>query len=362
MKGLTSVDISYIQLIAFPFLLFLFYRLSFCGRRIPAPVLLAALLCALCATAFSFTYLPARGGVFLVAKLADDPHEISSRLLRAKISDDAAMLAEHENPAAVRRYFREIASVQEADEFLGGHRDRHALVWGGKRWLNVSLQGRGAKSLEELGVSGAHEWFSGLRLVSGVPAFGLSFNPHNESAGFLAILFSALGGNRHGPALTFSQELYLRDAGEMLARWTSFAHKAFPYLLVGNHHLLQALDPDSYQPGEMRCALRAYSRALSFLRPRDNPYLQAALHNNLGIALFVRHVMEGQTKLGKFPLKQFVLARKAAMARGRFGDSSQAGVEATRNMYAIRSLLKQQKGKVSERKSRKNVLKKRNRK
>ena len=339
MKGLTSVDISYIQLLVFPLLLFVFYRFSFLKLRVPRLVLLAALLCAVFATAFSFTYLPARGGVFLVARLAGDSHEINSRLFRAKIHADASMLANSHRPAAVRRYFREISSLREAAEALKGRKDRRALVWGNRRWLNVSLKRREPKSLDELEIPAAHEWLRALRLVLTVPVIGLSYNPPNETGGFLALLFSGLAGGSRGTVLSPSQELHLRDAGEMVAAWTSFAHKAYPYLLLGNHYLAQAFSREAYQAGEMHCALRAYLRGLSFLRPGNNPDLEAALHNNLGVALAARYVMEEPGPLKKYPIKHFALAKKAGHALNRFGFVPQASVEAVRNVYLIRSLM-----------------------
>jgi len=289
-EGTSRIDLRFLQLWALPAAIAAVLALRCEGARIPRAVVLVA------GCGIALVFLLARGGGYdavrgrsgvVVAPLSGDAWQVSTRLVRVGIED-----ALGPGLVDVERLDRVVTSEAMARRVLTARRAA-GVVWGDERFLRVTLPITSPEAVLSR-LAPAARTVGQYELVLEVPGFGVSFMPAGGTAGFLSLVFGETGSGRGLlPPLTPARESLLRAAMHTADLWRSFAHRAWPAFVLGNHHLVSAIENGPYEPAELRCAVQAYEAALGFLRPGDNPPLQAAILNNQAVADLLRHEEEG---------------------------------------------------------------------
>lgn len=334
MSSLTALSSPTLQAIAFPFLILVIWRVKVFGQRTPLRILLLSLVCAAVVSGFGYSsYVLERNG-FLVAQLADDPQGIKSRIFRERINAAIRQSAGKTFGGRAAAYHSRLETPAEAAAVFDSGKPEWGIAWGDSRWLNLSLPWREPIELHEL--SEAVAGIGALKIVSSVPVIGLSFEPSGDTARFLALLFVALRDK--GSLPDRDAELYLREALTSEAFWTSFSHRAYPALLLGNMYMRMSLQRSDFEGGYIAAALRSYDQGLSFLRGNDNPELSAALLNNKGVALAVAAHFQADKRLGKLAVQELRRAFQAISMHNRSGLRFRAPRLAKYNMTVLRDL------------------------
>jgi len=299
-------------------------------------------------TAFS-VFLPSKSTV-LVSRFEGDLHETGTTLFRTKLNRYFS-----DSPAGeVGRYFRTIDSHREAEAVLADLPEIEAIIWGTQRWINISFA-----VPEELArrVRVEVPWSGEVvspRLANYIPVIGLSTDPQDATSHFLVDLFTGLSLDRKE---FLSNELeakriesILYSSSQMFSPWMSFAHLAYPLLIISDAHLYRAIAPslrgsDSLEIGELKCALDSYTEAASRLQPHDNPILRAAIFNNKGVALLIKGIDTGSLDLLRSARQHFQHVGLILTHPNTFGAEDRYLAEvARRNLRITRGVLRSFRG------------------
>jgi hypothetical protein len=293
--GASYFSLPHIQLVVFPLVLFLLWKLRILGRRVPKAPLMGAMFLAILASGYSYLYVRDEPLSFVVAKLEGDDFEARSRQFRLL---HRAQLRRIGGTRAIeaQRTHESFRSHAEALRFLNRSAYLPAVVWGNERWVTLTLHPERTR----YPVSGELKtWLSalGLQFVESVPVVGLSIDPEDATAEFLSRVLAALLPLSHSSIGALSQrfrgtgfsesgriENELMYAANQQAPWNSFAHRAYPWWLLGNLQLTKALHDGRVEKGELECAIRSYTQARRFIGRGDNPELLAAALNNRAVA------------------------------------------------------------------------------
>lgn len=335
-----SVMISLMQIIVLLLLLLVVRRLSLKGQSIPSAVLLVALITTAVGALKEFGIIGLAEGSFVVSRLNDDPYEKKSRIFREKVSKLQQHYAYGKSPAVVARYYDRVENAAEAGDFLDNNHHIGGVLWERDRWWILSLANQPAR---ELG-SGFSELsfgeLAGFKMIVSVAAIGVSKKPEGATALFLASLLDGISplpgllGTRNSVDYD-RQEMALLAAGNQRAFWTSSAHLAYPWFVLGNLYLSDVLD-NGYQSGKITCALNAYRNGLMLLRSRhDNPELRMALLNNSAAALILRATSEGKFVLLKEARRYLRLGLAAGRYSGPFKTWHDGWVVVNSNLWTL---------------------------
>lgn len=335
---LSPANLSIIQFIVFPVLLALLAVVSVRSLRVPRSFLAFALAGAACACCFAYIFPANPARAVVVAALEGDDFQSNSRVFREKVNSYL-----HDR-GAVRAvgFHRALENYSEAKNVLV--RDKLGMVvWGNSRWLNLSFPYTPALSIAEFGDGLAFTRLSKFQIVTSVPNVGLSFEPRNETADFIAGMAAALipavsATTPLDPSDSGARELTLMDAGNIFGRWTAGAHRALPWWVLGNLYTYRILRSEHLELGELRCAIAAYYRARSFLHPNDkiNADLWSAVHNNLAVLLALQSEAENQPKLRKRARLFFRAASKIRHMPNLFDLEVRPGKVAKRNLHLLK--------------------------
>ena len=189
------------QLVVLPFLLFALSKMVIDSVRLPRIIVGAACLAALTGAVIRYGDVVLIPGSLLIARFENDRLGSQTSIVRDKIRSVVGSGA----VAKVGTLESVIDSPTEALTVLAAHPKILGVVWGSDRWLNVSLRVPEPYALSNLpdGTLGAlylkaHK-MRDLKLVTGVPMFGLSKSMDYETALFLGRLLEPL--NEYGRAL-----------------------------------------------------------------------------------------------------------------------------------------------------------------
>lgn len=314
------------QLVVLPVLLFALSKMVIDSVRLPRIIVGAACLAALTGAVIRYGDVVLIPGSLLIARFENDRLGSQGSIVRDKIRSVVGSGA----VAKVGTLESVIDSPTEALTVLAAHPKILGVVWGSDRWLNVSLRVPEPYALSNLpdGTLGAlylkaHK-MRDLKLVTGVPMFGLSKSMDYETALFLGRLLEPL--NEYGRALVASNdsiefERKIREVAAIKSTWTSFAHRSFPMWMTGTYHLTRALRSSDVENGDLVCALTSFRAAKAQLRSRDNPALEAAILNNEAILRLVRSDMGLDAK------KQRTIAQEALIGASRLKSQPNAFTE-----------------------------------
>ncbi|MCO6431540.1 MAG: hypothetical protein J5J00_11825 [Deltaproteobacteria bacterium] len=336
------------QTALFPLLVLSLFSFGLAGFRIPAAVLLLAVIGAAFSLLHTYVFSLNQAGGIALARLSHDDLQNHTRIFRELINSQAM----HSN-IGVKSIPSFIESRESAESFLAEHPPLMALIWGGQRWLNVSFQRRPSASLGSLGLGVPYANHQEMKLVQSVPIIGLSLEPIEATASFLANLSEGLSLNIRMPAADSEarEEIALFEAAARRAFWTNAAHRAHPAWLLGNRYLISSLREFGLERQALSCALRSYKSALALLNRGDNSELKAAINNNMAVALYSRYASTGKPKFRKAAQKRLLQALRTLHEPNIFKVMPEASGVAADNLASL--LAAKNIKKLSERRSRK---------
>lgn len=330
------------QLIVLPFVLIAFSRMAIKSIRLPRIIVGVVCIAALSGAVARYRDVTLVPGAFLVARFENDKLGTHTTIVRDRMRSLLGVGA----LTKVGAHERVVQSAEDAREVLSEHPKVLAVVWGGERWLNVAMRVPEPLSLatlpeESLGKQFLAEHELGeLKLVTGVPSFGLSQSLDFNSSRFIALLVNPL--NAFLAALTAPEdsprfESAIREAAALKSTWSSFAHRSFPMWMTGTYHLARALRSSDQENGDFACALASFRAAKSHLRG-DNPALEAAILNNEAILRLVRAdtVLDAR--------EQRAMARDALFGAARLRNKPDAATDESNLWGTIKSNIEAVRG------------------
>jgi hypothetical protein len=149
------------------------------------------------------------------------------------------------------------------------------------------------------------------------------------------------------------QELDMRAAARIISAWRTEEHRGFAWWMLGNYYFRKSLVSTTSRRGYITCATKAYKAAASYVRPKENPELFAAIHNNYaGLLLFRRFTGFGKVTLRRI-WKSLRYAGIATPLRGAYDAAPETFVPLQANIKRIANLRKQgSKSRVRRKKKR----------
>ncbi len=293
-----------VQLLLFPLVIFLASRVELGGQAVPRGVLACAVVAALSSAIFTYTHVDLARGAFVVAALDGDNGDNETKIRRDRIrhplgAKGLTLVGVH--PTAV-------TSQVEAEEVLRKNLRLGGVVWGSTRWVTLSLKAHDPLSISSLSAESFGRRFlresnyRDFKIAAGIRTVGISDAWDPNTLGFIGRLlplwrdFPSQLSERRDDGAIFEQGV--RSVAALKARWTSFSHRALPMWMTGTYHLVRAISSEQLEKGELSCAINSLEAARSQLRPADNPELQAAIANNLSIALLIQGAAEYGTAHG----------------------------------------------------------------
>jgi hypothetical protein len=284
----SGLELTYLQLIFLPVLLWIFNRVLPKELQISKYLALAILVSASLGVGISYNLEAFKSGGVLVARFSDDPLENQSRVFRHKVSEVLARLPGAER---VYRYPTEIKSQAKALKLLK-EENRIGVLWGSSRAVNVSVRSPHNDSLENVIGPSLHEIgipnLSRLYLARNVSVFGMPIDEKGPADMFVGYLLTALQAET--PAVRSS---FIAQTLALWGPWKWLDHRAYPYWLEGTDKLIDSLDSGQVEPAELECAYRYLKKAMTFLHhPGAHPKLAAAILNNLAIASYVKRAFD----------------------------------------------------------------------
>lgn len=353
-----SLDLSLAQAIVFPFFLAMLFYFSLRVVRIPFMLLLFALTCAAVSLTFAYSYRASKFSGVLLAKLSGDEYEITSRIFREKLNQAFAA----NSNIQVSRYFRSFEKKSEVGKLLLSDRDVNMLIWGTKGWLMVSFPAEAAFITPDLAGQQRLAMLGVLPALA-LPSFGLALEPQNETSKFLSALAVGLMPQlaRADNLADVEREMSLKEAGQIVSHWRSQAHRGYPWWALGNHYIAEGLRNGVYESASIACALEAYGKARSFVRPADNPELYASISNNIGILNYLRAFYGEEPHGYKFAHKLFSQAISALPHAQRLNLEVPAARIAAKNLRFLEGKPKKMKKKKKHAKKKANKKYRKNR-
>ena len=322
-----SFSRSDFQLMAVPVVVLLFARCAIAGVRVPRAVLLCTIGGALCGALAVSVGASFRDGRFLITSLSSDLLASDAHVTR----DQMQRLIPPEEGELLVVSSRRVESVEDAARLLKGDSRAGGVIWGSKRWTQISLRNYPARSLGEVlpeidraNISPRLQKFVDLKLSIGIPLVGLSGVKGDGTLLFVGSLAAVWRDFPTALATYGTSPLFesrVRSLGNIQAPWTSAAHRAVPAWIEGTYYGVQALRgvySGVYEAGEFACAKLALKRALMLLRPGDNPLLEGAILNNLGVIQLVEAQSSAQPRKDREEaLRWLRQASRVVTARGK---------------------------------------------
>jgi len=338
------------QFLCFPIVVLIAFAAFGWFKFIPVWIGLFTFLAGGAASIVAFSVLLPSKSTVLISRFEGDLHETGTTLFRTKLNRYFS-----NSPAGeVGRYFRTIDSHGEAEAVLADLPEIEAIIWGNQRWINISFAlPKDLARRVKVEVPWSDEVVT-PRLANYIPVIGLSTDPQDATSHFLVDLFTGLTLDRRD---FLSNELEVKriesilySSSQMFSPWMSFAHLAYPLLIVGDAHLYRAIDSNPkdsnlIEIGELKCALDSYTEAASRLQPHDNPILRAAIFNNKGVALLIKGVDSGSLDLLRSARQHFQHVGLILTHPNAFGaEDSYLAEVGRRNLRVARGTLRSFRG------------------
>ena len=321
---------TWMQILAYPFVILALNEILGSYFKLPASIYLFAGLLALLGVFYSYTYpLQAGAGGFVIARLEGDALQNETRIFRERINSTLGRTS-HFRGLNIAENF---SNGEQAKEFLVNNKNIRILISGNKRWISLFFPERAPRTLKESGLSLPIENIADMKIDYSVKSIGVSYEPSQPTVAFLANL--AEGTLRNGDSDNNLIELALLQAGSIEAFWTSFAHRAYPWWMLGNYYLETSLRDSGYSKTLLRCAGYAYGRAGGFLRKGDNPDLRASILNNLALVHTLKGYHLGKKRELHTAVKFFQQAVAANREKSRMPVSFSPALTALENLSQL---------------------------
>lgn len=322
---------SLLQICVFPFVLLALSQVFRGLWRVPLAVFSLSFFFAGTGALYAYVYpLQLRSGGVVIARLEHDELENETRIFREAINRTLKRISAYRALNIPDSF----ADLKVAQEFMTQNSHLRMLVSGNKKWINVSTGVQSGKTLQDMGLRIMLPPLPELKLHTNVSYYGMSYDPVSATSSFLAAMIAAqlefdkrFESNRY--------ELALLQASRTEAFWTSFAHRAYPFWLLGNHYLERAVRARNVQKRSLVCAIKAYKEATRYLRRGDNPALEASIYNNLGLVHALRGYLVGKKKEIKKADKLMGLAAKTSGTNGKIPANFSAVSVALENLSLL---------------------------
>ena len=282
-----------VQLWIFPLLLLILSALSLRGVRLPRVLVGLSVIGVLCGAIVRYSDVGLEAGAFGVARFESDSLEHKTRIFRDNVRRFVG-----EKPASVVGMIRsQVRTEGDAQKLLRERNQLEGIVWGGERWLNISMRIAPPVALSTLPVTSvAHRrmqelGISDLHVVSQVPWVGLSNGLDTSTFEYVGTLIRATRAFaeqlRQGGASLEYEQLLLRVI-LVRANWTSIEHIAAPKWMLGTLYLMRAISGPELEWGDLLCAESSFRSARLMLKSGGNPALLAAIINNEAIVRLMK--------------------------------------------------------------------------
>ncbi len=323
------------QCVVLGVVLFAFSKMVISSVRLPRAIVGAACLAALTGAVVRYGDVGLVPGSLLVARFENDRLGSQTTIVRDKLRSVVGSGA----LVKVGTLETVLESSAEAQEVLGTHPKILGVVWGSERWLNVSLRVPEPLALSSFpsGALGARylevHKINDLKIITGVPMFGLSKSMDYDTSLFIGRLIDPLNGYvtaLRAPSESLQFEREVRAVAGIKSTWTSFAHRAVPMWMTGTYHLTRALFSSEGENGDLACALTSFRAAKAQLRPGDNPALEAAILNNEAVLRLIR------ADMGLDEKEQRTIALEAIIGAARLQAQPNAFPEEAKVWGAVR--------------------------
>ena len=282
-----------VQLGIFPFILILLSALSLRGVRLPRVLVGLSAMGVLCGAIVRYSDVGFEPGAFGIARFESDSLENKTRIFR----DNVRRFIGEKPASAVGIISSEVLTEADAQRLLRERIQLGGIVWGGERWINISIRPTLPVSLSALPLTSfAHRRMqeigvSDLQLVSQVPWVGLSKGLDPSTFEYVGTLIRAARNFpeklREGGASLEYEQLLLRSV-LVRANWTSIEHVAAPKWMLGTLYLMRAISGPELEWGDLLCAESSLRAARLMLRSGGNPALLAAIVNNEAIVRLMK--------------------------------------------------------------------------
>lgn len=340
--GLPELSHSHLQMLFFPLVLLLLWRMRHAALGIPVQVFLAVAVCGFFSIWFVHTVFSSGYGAFHIARLTDDPYETQSRIFREGLNSYFSW----NSTVYGYRYWEAIGSRSAAEAVLAAEQDLRVLIWGNQKRIHLTFGSTKTETLASiLGVEGSTALLD-MEFITRIPIVGLPFEPHDAVQEYLALLFSGMLPIAQNEvvisgAMGMRHELDLRAAAGTVSYWRTVEHRGFAWWILGNYYLRKALAEPASRRGYLDCSSRAFTVAASYVQRHENPELFAAIHNNYALMQLIKRYLSG----GKAPLKLAQRSLLYALSATNYPGSYQASVDSfmpvKNNVRMFRKLKKQ---------------------
>ena len=292
-------EVPFAQLAISPFFILFLFLVNRGRRLLPLSVLVIGALSAF--LAFSIPYLFFDNNTVLVATIKGDDIENESR----ELWDDLSKILVQHGDVRAKRFYRQFSSHASVIGSLKRSIDGGAIIWGDRRWLNVSFENFPIYNVRD------------FSLFGGVYSFPIPYQPRLDTIKFLAAVFSGMKEIDDTGHLLGNAETELLFAFNRFTLWLAGFHKSFPAFLLANGYLIESLDDYGFQQSTFDKADDYYAKALAFVNYKGAPELFVAVNNNyavyqylIGTLLFDKHSRKVARRYWEMALKAVKLIDK----------------------------------------------------
>lgn len=337
------MDLASVQILLLPVVFLLIASLSIDGVRIPRAVLLCSVIFVLLCFLRIHWASTVRGNEYLVARLQDDKYDAQTHVLTTRLNEILLPISGVE----AGTLYKEFKRKDEVRDYLESHKETRAIIWGSKKWLNISFQKDADFVLSPANSSSFFLRFYGLKLLSSVPHQGISYEPFEGVRQFLGHTLpsyvSLVDHSRDAKSTkAIFRHRHLMYAAGIVDFWRSLGHRALPNCLSANYLFVEALQLPEYDGELFKMLRKRYARAASYVKFRENPELYGAIYNNLGVASFIRSRIIGNKNMRKMSVKY--LKKAAAIDRKKasrkhipvLGEMNSVAAVARQNLDFVR--------------------------
>jgi len=243
----------------------------------PSVVLVLALVSAI----VSYGALVSRApSLLLLAPFVDDTHDDVTRVLRIRTDH----WLRGRGLGSIARTGIQIRSREEAKAELIRHPQSTIVVWGHTRFVELVLRTPSDIALQDVDPSLNGSALGLLRLARSPSYTGLSFEPREQTARYLAALTAAVA---YPESSHDDRSFEFRDAGLAVGPWRGSRHRAFALFHAANERFLHMLRQPSVEAAELSCLQRLYESARSISSVKEDPELVAGILNNQAVLTFL---------------------------------------------------------------------------
>lgn len=181
----------------------------------------------------------------------------------------------------VSSIYSSVHSKKEALKLLNKYPGSKGIIWGSPYRIEVTFQE--FITAEEINTQIWLKELSGVKIISQISSYGVSYNPYHSTARIVAG--------------SFSDRISVLEAVSTIdERWPTRTHRGYIFFRMANQYFKEAIATHIYQPGAMDCAIQYFQTAFRMVKESENMELRRAISNNLSIALAIRGKIDNKSE------------------------------------------------------------------